>query len=87
MKKFLAAYFDVDRLFLRSLEGKPRPIPAVVERIRNLHAKGGFNLYLSSSNGAAYARAVAIELGIADCFAAFLDRPTDGLPDDHNDEW
>ena len=60
-------YFDVDDTLVRSVGTKRLPIPAALERVRALHTSG-VTLYLWSTGGAAYARASAEELGIADCF-------------------
>lgn len=44
-------------------------------------------LYLWSSGGAEYAQASAIELGVADCFEAFLPKPTVIFDDQTVQEW
>jgi len=44
-------------------------------------------LYLRSSGGAEYARASAAELGIEDCFVAFLPKPDVYLDDQPVHEW
>jgi len=54
----------------------------VIERVSSLDAAGS-TLYLWSSGGAEYARTIAKELGIEDCFAAFLPKPTHILDDQH----
>jgi FMN phosphatase YigB (HAD superfamily) len=75
-------YFDVDDTLVRSAGTKRVPIPAVVERVRSLHARG-ITLYLWSSGGDDYARSTAAELGIAHCFAGFLPKPTHIVDDQH----
>jgi len=47
---------------------------ASLEAVRRLHALG-VPLYCWSSGGAAYARASAEELGLQDCFLAYLPKP------------
>jgi len=79
-------YFDVDDTLVRSVGSKRLPILAVLKRVRSLHASG-VTLYLWSSGGAAYARTTAEELGIADCFVAFLAKPTHIVDDQHITEW
>jgi cation transport ATPase len=79
-------YFDVDDTLVRSAGSKRIPIPAVVERVRSLHAKG-ITLYLWSSAGADYARSTAAELGISSCFAGFLPKPTHIVDDQHITKW
>ena len=79
-------YFDVDDTLVRSVGTKRLPIPAVLERVRSLHASG-ITPYLWSSGGAAYARTTAEELGIVDCFVGFLAKPTHIVDDQHITEW
>ena len=79
-------YFDVDDTLIRSVGTKRVPIPAVVERVRSLHA-AGVTLYLWSSGGADYARTTAAELGISSCFAGFLPKPTHIVDDQHITKW
>ena len=79
-------YFDVDDTLVRTVGTKRVPIPAVVERVRALHADG-VTLYLWSSGGAEYARSTAAELGISSCFAEFLPKPTHIVDDQHITEW
>ncbi len=81
-----AVYVDVDDTLIR-YEGTTRvPVAAVVERVRALHAAGE-TLYVWSSGGADYARTVATELGLADCFAAFLPKPGMYIDDLPAHEW
>jgi uncharacterized protein DUF705 len=79
-------YFDVDDTLVRSAGTKRVPIPAVVERVRSLHA-AGVTLYLWSSGGADYARTTAADLGISHCFAGFLAKPTHIVDDQHISQW
>src|SRR5579862_1279120 len=79
-------YFDVDDTLVRSAGSKRVPIPAMVARVRSLHASG-VTLYLWSSGGADYARNTAAELGISSCFAGFLPKPTHIVHDQHITSW
>jgi len=82
----LAIYVDVDDTLVRSVGSKRIPIPHVVQHVRDLFAAGA-ELYLWSRGGAAYARDTAQELGIADCFRAFLPKPTAILDDEALPSW
>ncbi len=62
------------------------PISAVVERVRELH-RAGFELYCWSSGGAEYCRETATELGLAECFRAFLPKPQFMIDDQHPSDW
>jgi phosphoserine phosphatase len=81
-----AIFIDVDDTLVRTVGTKRIPMPAVVQRVRELHKKGAC-LYLWSSGGGEYARTSAMELGIQDCFAAFLPKPDVYLDDQSVDEW
>ncbi len=83
----LVVYVDVDDTLVRSVGEKRIPIPAVVRHVRALAGQEGVMLYCWSSGGAEYARAVAEELGIAGCFAAFLPKPHVFLDDQAPGEW
>lgn len=61
-------------------------MPGVVEAIRGLHRKG-VKLYLWSSGGAEYAHASAEELGLTECFVAFLPKPHSYIDDQPVHEW
>jgi hypothetical protein len=67
-------YVDIDDTLVRSFGAKRIPMTAMVERVRALR-EAGAELYCWSSGGAAYAERTARELGLADCFAAFLPKP------------
>ena len=73
-------FIDVDDTLVRCFGTKRTPMTAVVEKVRALHAAGAL-MYLWSSSGEKYARQVAMELGLAQCFAGFLPKP-DVLLDD-----
>jgi hypothetical protein len=68
-------FVDVDDALVRSAGSKRIPMSNVVERVRALRAAGA-TLYCWSTGGADYARSSAIELGLSDCFSAFLPKPT-----------
>ena len=79
-------FVDVDDTLVRSVGSKRIPKPRVVERVRSLW-RDGAHLYLWSSGGAEYAKSSAVELGIADCFVAFLPKPTVIIDDQAVSEW
>jgi len=76
----------VDDTLVRSVGTSRVPIPAVVRHVRSLFEQGA-ELYGWSSGGAEYARRSAEELGIADCFTAFLPKPQVVLDDQNISEW
>lgn len=69
-----AIYVDVDDTLIRSVGTKRIPIPATVALVKALSERGAA-LFLWSRGGATYAREVAEELKVADCFEAFLPKP------------
>ena len=79
-------YVDVDDTLVRSIGTKRVPIPGSISAVRALKAAGAV-LYLWSSGGAEYARASAIDLGVTDCFEAFLPKPMVILDDQAVQEW
>jgi phosphoserine phosphatase len=79
-------FVDVDDTLIRSIGSKRVPMPGVVSRTRELHAQG-VDLYLWSSGGAEYARQSARELGIEQCFAAFLLKPDTYVDDQPVSDW
>src|SRR5450631_1574047 len=79
-------FVDVDDTLVRSVGTKRIAMPAVVARVREMHADGA-SLYCWSSGGAEYARLSAAELGIEACFVAFLPKPDVYLDDQSVDEW
>lgn len=79
-------FVDVDDTLVRSVGAKRIPMPGVVASVRQLHQQG-VQLYLWSSGGAEYARMSAQELGIQDCFVAFLPKPHAYIDDQPVHEW
>lgn len=79
-------FVDVDDTLVRSFGTKRIPMPSAIARVRELHQQG-FALYLWSSGGADYARSSAAELGIEDCFLAFLPKPDAYIDDQPVHEW
>jgi phosphoglycolate phosphatase-like HAD superfamily hydrolase len=67
-------YVDVDDTLVRSFGSKRIPMAAMVALVRDLNDAGAA-LYCWSTAGELYARATAEELGLADCFRAFLPKP------------
>jgi FMN phosphatase YigB (HAD superfamily) len=86
MTRARVIFVDVDDTLVHSY-GKTRvPMPAVVSEIRRLF-EAGASLYLWSSGGADYAHDSAVELGLADCFLAFLPKPDAYVDDQSVGEW
>ena len=79
-------YIDVDDTLIRSVGTRRIPMPAAVAAVRTLATQGAA-LYLWSSGGANYARVSARELGIEDCFSAFLPKPDAYIDDQPVHEW
>ena len=79
-------FVDVDDTLVRSVGTKRIPMPYVVANVRALK-KSGATLYLWSSGGGEYAQASALELGISDCFEAFLPKPQIYIDDQAVHEW
>lgn len=82
----LVVFVDVDDTLIRTAGSKRIPVSGVAQHVVAL-AKEGATLYCWSSGGAAYAREVSIELGIDQCFAAFLPKPHVILDDQNVNEW
>ena len=79
-------YVDVDETVIRSVGSKRIPMPGTLRLVRALHDHGA-TLYLWSRGGAAYAREVAEELHVDDCFTAFLPKPELLLDDAGVEHW
>lgn len=79
-------FVDVDDTLVRSAGSKRIPISSVIERVRQLHA-AGVVLYCWSTGGDQYARRSAVQLGLADCFAAFFPKPNLFIDDQPPADW
>ena len=79
-------FVDVDDTLIRSAGTKRIPITPVAQRVAALK-EAGATLYCWSTGGAEYAREVARELGLEDCFVGFLPKPTIMLDDQAPAEW
>ena len=86
MSRPLVLFVDIDDTLVRSFGSKRIPMTAVVERVRVLHAEGAL-LYAWSSGGADYARSSASELGLSDCFVAYLPKPDMFVDDLRIEAW
>jgi hypothetical protein len=73
-------YIDVDDTLVRTFGTKQIPMTSCVDYVRRMYA-AGHQLYCWSRGGAEYSLGVAISLGIADCFLAFLPKPDVVLDD------
>ncbi len=82
----LVAYIDVDDTLVRSFGSKRIPMSEVIRHIRALH-EAGFVLYCWSSGGALYAERSAQELGLSDCFVAYLPKPNVLVDDMKVESW
>jgi len=79
-------YVDIDDTLVRSFGSKRMPMGAMVALVRSLKERGAA-LYCWSSGGAAYARSAAEEVGLGDCFEAFLPKPHLLLDDVSVSKW
>jgi hypothetical protein len=79
-------FVDVDDTLVRSFGTKRLPMGPMVALVRALFERGA-ELYCWSSGGAAYARASAAEVGLEDCFRAFLPKPQALLDDVEVGRW
>lgn len=82
----LVVYVDIDDTLVRSFGSKRIPMTEVVAHVRDL-SRHGVILYAWSSGGGEYARSSAADLGIEDCFAAFLPKPNVMIDDQPPAEW
>lgn len=85
-RKRQVVYVDVDDTLIRSVGSKRVPMPNVVGHIRSMF-EAGAELYCWSTGGAAYAAESARELGLHQCFAAFLPKPQVVVDDEALSEW
>lgn len=86
MSRPFVVFVDIDDTLVRSFGSKRIPMAAMIARVRSLHEEGA-TLYAWSSGGADYARRSAEELGVADCFVAFLPKPDVFVDDMAVDAW
>jgi hypothetical protein len=86
MKSDLYIYVDIDDTIVRSIGSKRIPMPKVIQHVRDLKSQGAI-LFCWSSGGAEYAKASALEFGIAGCFEAFLPKPNIMLDDQEISSW
>ncbi|MBX3118557.1 MAG: HAD family hydrolase [Fimbriimonadaceae bacterium] len=82
----MVIFVDVDDTLVRSAGSKRMPMPGVVRHVRELKEQGA-ELYCWSSGGGEYARQSAQELGISDCFVAFLPKPEVMIDDQAVADW
>lgn len=82
----LVVYVDVDDTLIRSFGSKRIAMSLMVERVRRLHAEGA-ELYCWSSGGGEYARESAREVGLEECFLAFLPKPKALIDDVLVEKW
>src|SRR5512139_4059099 len=82
----LVAYVDIDDTLIRSVGSKRIPISRAIDHVRSL-SQAGVQLFCWSSGGADYARHSAEEVGLVDCFVAFLPKPHVLLDDQHPTDW
>jgi hypothetical protein len=82
----LIAYVDIDDTLVRSFGSKRIPMTEMVQHVRDLH-RDGIVLFAWSSGGGDYARSSARELGVEECFAAFLLKPNIIIDDQSPTEW
>ncbi len=85
-KPRLVVCIDVDDTLVRSAGSKTMPVPLAVEHTKDLAAQGA-ELYCWSTAGAEYARHIAQQLGIEQCFAGFLPKPNVLIDDQEPSAW
>jgi hypothetical protein len=85
-REAIVVYVDVDDTLVRSAGGARIKIPAVIRHVRSLFADGAV-LYCWSAGGAEYAKKTAEDLGIAECFVAFLPKPNVMIDDQAQSDW
>jgi len=82
----LIVFVDVDDTLVRTVGTKRIPMVSTIEHVRRLKAEG-VQLFCWSAGGADYAREVAIDFHLADCFIAFLPKPHVMIDDQPPVEW
>jgi len=86
LERPLVVYVDVDETLIRHVSSKRIPIGGVIKHVRSLKEEGA-TLYCWSTGGAEYARKSADEVGLSDCFEAFLPKPNVLIDDQEVSEW
>jgi hypothetical protein len=81
-----AIFVDIDDTLVRSFGSKRIPMSSMVALVRSLKERGAA-LFCWSSGGAEYARTAAKEVGLGDCFEAFLPKPNLLLDDVSISKW
>ncbi|WP_113957932.1 hydrolase [Roseimicrobium gellanilyticum] len=79
-------FIDVDGTLVTTVGTTRIPMTDVIEHVRQLKVDGA-QLYLWSAGGADYCRQTAIELGIEECFVAFLPKPRVMIDDQEMQDW
>lgn len=82
----LVLFIDIDDTLVRSFGSKRISMTPVIDRIRNLHAEGAV-LYAWSSGGAEYVASTLADLGLTDCFVAWLPKPQVFVDDVRVEAW
>lgn len=82
----LVVYVDIDDTLVRSYGTTRIPIVEAVRHVRELWTQGA-ELFAWSSGGSEYARNAATDLGITECFAAFLPKPDVMIDDQRVEDW
>ena len=86
MDKPFYIFVDVDETFVRNYSTKRIPMPKVLEHIRKLKEQGAI-LYCWSSGGTEYAKKIAMEFGVEDCFVDYLPKPHVVVDDQAMSSW
>jgi phosphoglycolate phosphatase-like HAD superfamily hydrolase len=82
----MIVFVDVDDTRIHSFGTKRIPMPNVIDTVRQLKAKGAI-LYCWSTGGSEYAYSTAVELGLEDCFEAYLPKPNVMIDDQPFQSW
>ncbi|MFC6590713.1 DUF705 domain-containing protein [Deinococcus lacus] len=82
----LIIYVDIDETLVRNYGRSRIPMPQTIRHVRALFEQGA-ELYCWSSGRAEYARQSAREVGLEDCFTAFLPKPQVMIDDQPVSDW
>ncbi len=82
----LVIFVDVDDTLVRTVGTKRIPMVATVQHVRQLKIDGA-QLFCWSAGGSDYAKQVANELGLLDCFVAFVPKPNVMIDDQEPAAW